>query len=163
MIHQTDNIDFLLTLEPGGWSTCVLLVKGLPMVFETTHTFGDPYYDLMQALSGLIRGENEVFFFWYGEPIGVRFLIKRNLTQQHKVIVSIQEFDGAPGEEPKWFDLKIAFEIKLKQLVTIFYFELLKTKCLLKDTQFASSRSLEFPAQAFYQFENLVKPYLNIE
>ncbi len=160
-MEQTDDIDILLTLNSHGWSNCFLFVRDKKLEFTLTHVFSDPYVDLIHALSDLIRGQNYVSFFWYGEPGGYRIEIKRILTQQHKVIVSVSDFGEAFHEEPKSFYLQLEFEIKLKQIIGIFYFQLLKTYILLQDKQFAQNRANDFPFHECNQFERLVKQYMD--
>lgn len=84
------------------------------------------------------------------------------MTQQNKVIVSINEFTELFYEEPKQFNLIISFEIKLKQLIAIFYFQLQKTHLLLQDKEFSESRTTNFPFQEFHKFEKLAKLFLDI-
>ena len=161
-MEQTDDIDIMLTLNPHGWSTCFIFVRDVTLDITITHVFGNLFFDLIYALSALIRGQDSVSFIWYSEPGGHKFEINRNMTQQHKVIVSISEFGEAFHEEPKSFDLKLDFEIKLKQLIIIFYFQLQKTHLLLQDRQFAKDRVKDFPFQEFHQFDRLAKPYINL-
>lgn len=161
-MEQTDNIDILLTLNPHGWSSCFLFVRDKTFEFAITHIFSDPYADLIQALSNLVNGQKETSFYFYDEPGGQRFEIKRIMTQQNKVIVSINEFTELFYEEPKQFNLIISFEIKLKQLIAIFYFQLQKTHLLLQDKEFSESRTTNFPFQEFHKFEKLAKLFLDI-
>ncbi|WP_338792576.1 hypothetical protein [Bernardetia sp. MNP-M8] len=161
-IEQTDNIDILLTLNSHGWSSCFLFIRNKTFEFTITHVFSEPYLDLIQALSNLINGQKDITFYWYGEPGGCRFEINKIMTQQDKVIVSINEFGESFYEEPKKYDLMVTFEIKVKQLISIFYFQLQKTHFLLQDKQFSENRQKDFPFQEFHKFEKTVKQFLNL-
>lgn len=158
-MEQQDDIDILLTLNPHGWSTCLFFIKEKTVEYSITHIFGDPYFDLMKAISDLIKGEESATFFWYGEPGGEKIEMTKIKDQQHKIIVTSESFDGDFYEEPKAFELTVKFEIKLKQIVTLFYFQLKKTYTLLKDRQFAENRANDFPFQEFQNFERLVLSY----
>jgi hypothetical protein len=160
-MKQTDDIDILLTLHPHGWSSCFLFVRDKTFEFSITHVFSDPYSDLIQALSNLINGQKDVTFYFFGEPGGQRFEIKKLMTEQHKVLVSINEFSESFDEEPKKYDSTITFEIKLRQLIAIFYLQLQKTYLLLRDKQFSENRANDFPFQEFHKFEKLAKPFLD--
>ncbi|MDI3319268.1 hypothetical protein [Pinibacter soli] len=161
-MEQTDDIDIILTLNPHGWSTCYFYISDKTFEFTITHVFNDPYTDLISALSALLNGQDDVSFFWLGEPGGQRIKISRLSSQQHKALVTIEDFGESFHEEPKSFDLKLEIEMKIKQLITLFYFQLCKTNALLQDTRFAKDRAKEFPFQAFHQFDRLVKSYMNI-
>jgi hypothetical protein len=159
---QTDDIDILLTLNPHGWSSCFLFVREKTFEFVITHVFSDPYSDLIQALSNLINGQKEVTFYFYGEPGGQRFEVKKITTKQDKVVVSINEFAELFYQEPKDYDLIITFEVKLTQLIAVFYFQLQKTHLLLRDKEFSENRAINFPFQEFHKFEKLAKLFLGI-
>ncbi|TAE69513.1 MAG: hypothetical protein EAZ85_12915 [Bacteroidetes bacterium] len=161
-MEQNDDIDILLTLNPNGWSSCFLFVRNKVFDFAITHVFSDPYLDLIQALANLIRGEKDTTFYWYCEQGGYKFEIKKLMTQQDTVIVSINEFSELFYSEPKEYELIVTFEIKLKQLITIFYLQLQKTYFLLRDKQFSENRAKNFPFQEFHKFEKLVKPFLGL-
>lgn len=159
-MEQNDDIDLLLTLNPNGWSTFFLFVKDKTIIFSITHVFGDPYSDLIRALSRLINGEKNASFFWYAEPGGHRIELQKIMIRQHKVILTISEFQESFGNEPKEFELKIEFELKLKQLITLFYLQLYKTHVLLRDSEFAKKRKNDFPFLEFHQFEKLATSFL---
>ena len=162
IMEQTNDLDLLLTLNPNGWSTFVLFIKDKTIDIPITHVFGDPYSDLIQALSSLIEGEKKVSFFWYAEPGGHRIELQKIMTRQHKVIVSISEFQESFCDDPKEYELIIEFELKLNHLITLFYLQLHKTHVLLRDTEFAKDRMNDFPFREFHQFENLVISFLEL-
>jgi hypothetical protein len=163
-MNKTDEIDFLLTLDPHGWSTCWIIADGKPIELTITHAFyRDPYVDLMDALSGLMQGESLVTFFWYGEPGGERIEIERNPEQQHMLKVRIDGFyELFDEEEIKDFEPTIHFEMKQRQLLLQFYFQLKKIESLLKEPSFAKDRAGDFPLEHFKVFESEVQQYLNL-
>lgn len=159
---ETDDIDLLLTLNPHGWSSCFLFVRDNTFELIITHSFSNPYLDLIQVLTNLIYGHNNATLFWYGEPGGHRIEINKIMTEQHKVMVSITQFDENFYKEQKQYSLMITFDIKLKQLITILYLQLKKTHFLLRDKQFSENRIHDFPFQEFHKFEKTAKQFLDI-
>lgn len=158
-MKQNDDIEIMLTLNPHGWSTCLIIVNGKITELSITHVFGDPYYDLIRALIDLLNGKENVVFFLFGEPGGEKVEITRIKTQQHKVQVTINGFPESFGEEIKEFYQTTEFEIKLRQFLSIFYFQLKKTAVLMQEQAFAKTRDY-FPYNDFYEFESLLKEYL---
>lgn len=161
-MDKSDDIDILLTLNPNGWSSCLIIIDNKTYGLDITHVFSDPFLDLIQALSNLVKGANEVAFYFFGEPGGQRININKIQSQQDKVKVTIDEFTEPFFIEPKNYVDSFAFEIKLKQLVTIFYLQLQKTYLLLRDKQFSKNRAMHFPFQEFIQFEKLIKQFLEL-
>lgn len=158
-MEQTENIEVLLTLNPHGWSTCFWADKGKIYEFTITPIFSDPYVDLIQVLTNLINGQKFGTLFWYGEQGGHRIEF---ITQPDMVFVSVDEFGERFDEEPKLCQLVFLFEIKLKELITIFYFQLQKIRILFLDHDFAENRESNFPFQEFHKFEKLVKQFLDL-
>ncbi len=157
---MNDDIDILLTLNPHGWSTCFFVNRDDKYEIVITLTFGDPYYDLIMALKKLIKGDNEVSFIWYGEPGGDQIEIKRLANRHDIVIVNINSFSESYGEPIKEFKKQFSFDIKLKQLIIIFYHQLYKINDLMREKSYAKLRSGDFPFNDFIKFEELVKDYL---
>ncbi|WP_343632921.1 hypothetical protein [Fluviicola sp.] len=155
--------DFLLTLNSHGWSTCWIVADGRPVELAMSFAFSDPCFDLIDALSRLIKGESFVTFFWYGEPGGERIEIERNPEQHHLLKVRIDGFSESFGEEIKAFEPTIHFEIKQRQLLLGFYFQLKKTEVLLQDPSFEKHRTDLFPSERFKAFESEAKQYLNLK
>jgi len=162
-MEQDDDIDFLLTLNKHGWSTGYLFIRDELVEFTITHIFGDPYYDLMSALSDMISKRESASFFWYGEPGGERIEFLRIKDRQQMVQVVVNGFSEVFDEEPKAYEPTISFEISLKQLVTLFYFQLKKTSELLSDTAFAKQRHKDFPFTKFHVFEQLAVSFLELK
>lgn len=160
-MNRTDEIDFILKLDTHGWSTCWIVIPDKqPIELTITHAFyRDPYVDLMDALSQLMKGESLVSFFWYGEPGGERIEIERNPEQHHLLRVRIDGFYESYGEEIKDFEPTIHFEIKQRQLLLQFYFQLKKIESLLQDPSFAKNRQGDFPLEQFKAFELELKKY----
>ena len=161
IIEQSDDIDLILILNPHSWSTCFLFVKGKTIEFRITHVFGDPYSDLMLGLLAIVNGQESVTFFWYDEPGGEKIEISRVRSQINQIQVMINRFEEVFSKEHQYYKLTIDFEISLKQLVTIFYFQLKKTAFLLQNKEFAETRAKDFPFQEFHKFERLIKQYLD--
>lgn len=160
-MEERDDIDFILTLNGHGWSSFYLFTKDSNIKVSITHIFTNPYAELMQALSGLVIGNNSATFTWYDEPGGQKWDIQRIVTAQHKVVVTITEFSELFSGKPQSFKPIFTFEMKLKQLLTIFYLQLQKTFYLLQDKEFAATRKDDFPIHDFGIFDKLVRPFLN--
>ncbi len=126
MQAPTDDIDFMLTLNPHGWSTCLVFVQGKVYELYITHVFGDPYYDFIHALELLMTGQNSVSFFWYDEPGGNQIEIVRLSSEKHKAFVRIQGFSESFGDEIKNLEELISFEININSLLIIAYLQLKK-------------------------------------
>ncbi|MCE3228581.1 MAG: hypothetical protein K0S32_3132 [Bacteroidetes bacterium] len=157
---NTNDIDILLTLNPHGWSTCYIVKDGKCFELTISHVFGDPYSDLINALTALINNGNEVSFFWYGEPGGEKIEIKRVKDNNHMVNVLVNGFYESYGDLIKDFELTVEFQIKLRQLITLFYLQLRKTFLLLKDKEYSKNRQEDFPFDVYLKFEALVTIYL---
>lgn len=162
-MNKTDDIDFLLTLHPNGWSTCRFLVGGQEIVITITHVFGDAYYDVMKSLSQLMKKEKETSFVFYGEPGGLRVSMKRVMDRRHMIFVTIEDFAESFGEEIKGFEETIQFEIKEKQLVILVYYQLKKIVMLMKERSFSEKRGGDFPFRIFADFEIQAKEYLELQ
>jgi hypothetical protein len=158
-MQELDDIDFVLTLGKHGWSTGWIFVNDVPHELTITHVFGNPYFDLIQALLGLMEGKEQVSFFWYGEPGGNKIEITRLKSEQHKVRVDVNEFRDSFGDEIKEFEKIIGFEIKLRGLVTLCYLQLKKTFLLMKDREYAEDRG-GFPFDEFKKFEEVAKGFI---
>lgn len=157
---KTDDIDLLLILNPHGWITFILYIKSKSHEFAVTQVFGNPYIDLIQALQNVINGQNSTEFYWFAEPGGIKFEINRIVNQQNKVNITISEFNESYGKEIKDYEIVVEFEIKIKQLIIIFYNQLKKTEMLLKDSEFLSNRD-DFPFHEFKSFEKKNIEYLS--
>ncbi|QNE40020.1 hypothetical protein F1C16_10845 [Hymenobacter sp. NBH84] len=159
-LSDTDDIDLILTMNPHGWSTCFIYVKGKPYELAITHIFNDPYEDLIQSLISLLHSEKNTEFFWYGEPGGERITITRLESCHDAVLVDVQGFREEWGRKITSFERTVSFEIKLKSLLAIFYMQLKKIFILLKGKSYAKNRHSDFPFQKFIEFEKLVISFL---
>ncbi|RDC61448.1 hypothetical protein [Adhaeribacter pallidiroseus] len=157
------DIDILLTLNPHGWSTCWIIKERKNFELVISHVFGDPYFDLIQALTGLINNKEEVTFFWYREPGGEKIEISRIKERRHEVRVLISGFQESFEEAIKDFKPTVEFQIKLKQLIIIMYFQLRKTFVLLKDKEYSKNRPNSFPFEEYMKFEKLASEYLGLK
>ncbi|KXX66878.1 hypothetical protein [Flammeovirga sp. SJP92] len=162
-MKNTDDIDFLLTLHPHGWSTCWIYINDKKVELTISHIFTDPYYDFMKSLSQLMDKQKETTFFWYGEPGGERIIIKRIQDRQHMIHVKVDGFYEPYGEKIKDFETTIEFEIKEKQLIILAYYQLKKISFLLKEESFSKNREKDFPFKDFVKFEDKVKGYFELE
>ncbi|NDV60542.1 hypothetical protein [Bacteroides sp. 519] len=152
-------IDLLLTLQPHGWSSCLIGDKNKRYEFLVTHVFSNPYSDLIQVLSELINGQQSATLLWYDEPGGHRIEF---MVRQENVLVSIDEFPQLCYEEPKSYQLVFEFEMELKQLIALFYFQLQKTEFLLRYKSFSENRAEYFPYQEFCTFKRIAKTFLEL-
>lgn len=162
-MKKTDDIDLFLTLHPHGWSTCWIYVDDRKIELTITHVLGDPYVDLMRAVTQLLDKAKETMFFFYGETGGERIGIKRIMDRQHMLNVKVDGFYETYGEQIKDFEETIEFEIKERSLVTMVYFQLKKIETLLIDKSYASTRGNNFPFNEFRMFEKRIKSYLQME
>lgn len=162
-MQETNDIDFILTLHPHGWSTCWIVIHGDKYELIISHVFGDPYIDFMEALTKLIKGNNNSTFYWYREPGGEKFEIKRLSDRRDKVCVSITGFNESYGSEIKDYKKTVEFEIKLENLLIVAYFQLKKIFLLLKDKDYAKDRQKDFPFEDFIKFEQIVKEFLVLD
>jgi hypothetical protein len=122
-----------------------------------THVFGDPIYNFISSLIGLLEGKDEVSFIWYGEPGGNAWHIKRNRQEKHKAIITIYEFGESFGDEIKEMDRILEFEMKIQQFVLIGYYQMKKLFALLKGKAYASDRQSKFPFELFKKLDILVE------
>jgi hypothetical protein len=153
----TDDIDYVYTLHQHGWSTYVLYIDGEKYEMVITHVFGDPIYDFISCLIGLLEGKDEVSFIWYGEPGGNIWHIKRNRQEKHKATFTIDDFGESYGESIKETDRVVVFEMKIQQFVLIGYYQMKKVFSLLKEKSYAANRQGEFPFEQFKKLETLLE------
>ena len=161
-MNTTDEIDFLLALEPHGWSTCWIFVQGKSYEVTITHIFNDPIDEFISALSRLIKGENLVTFFWYGEPGGERVEIERLKDKTQILNIRFDGFYESFGDEIEDYEPTIHFEITERQFLITAYYQLKKMEGLLADPAFAKNRNGNFPFQRFKTLESEVMNYLKI-
>jgi len=162
-MRSNHDIDLMLTLNPHGWSTCFIYVNGKSHELTISHTFGDPIFDFINALSKLIKGQIPTDVFWYGEPGGERISFNRIKDRMDTINIKIDGFNESYGNEIKDYNKTLEFNIKINQLLTICYLQLKKTALLLSDKSFNEPRSGIFPFSQFKQFELEVKEYLKLD
>lgn len=161
-LADTDDINLALMMNPHGWSTCFIYVRGKSYVLTITHVFNDPYEVFIHSLISLMNGQKSTEFFWYDEPGGEKIEITRLDSHHDAVLVDIHGFYDGFGEAPEDFERTVSFEIKLKSLLTISYMQLKKTFQLLKERSYAKDRGSKFPFQKFAEFEKAVAAFLDI-
>ena len=161
-MQNTADIDFILTMNPHGQSTCGIFIGCNSYEITITHVFGDPYYDFIKALSNLIEGQESASFFWYGEPGGEKFELRRIKERKHVLHVEVLGFKETYGEQIKEFTPTVEFEILLKRFIIIAYLQLKKSFLLMKDRNYSTNRQNDFPFDEFIKFEKIAKDYLSI-
>ncbi len=155
------NISYFL--EEHGWSTCWIFANGKLHEMCITHIFEeDPIEECLNALIGIMKGEEERKFIWYGEPGGAQVTIKEIPAKKHMVYFKVEDFGGNYGDVIKDLELSIEFEIKKKQLVRIFYFEFKKISELMKDKNYKENRKHEFPHGKFRDFEKIALEFIEL-
>jgi hypothetical protein len=155
------NISYFL--DEHGWSTSWIYANGKFHEISITHVYGeDPIEEFLNSLIGIIKGEVERKFTWYGEPGGDIITIKEIPTKKHMVNFKVEGFAESYGEVIKDLEVRIEFEIKKKQLVRMLYFEFKKIFELMKDNHFEENRKNNFPFQKFRDFEKIVVEYIEL-
>ncbi|MBO9699992.1 MAG: hypothetical protein J7604_07260 [Sporocytophaga sp.] len=160
-MQKTDDIDFILTMNPHGWSICRIFIGHDSYQITITHVFGNPYYDFIKALSKLIQGQESASFFWYDEPGGEKFELRKIKDRQHTLQVEVLGFKETLGEKIKEFTPTVEFEIPLNSFLTIAYLQLKKSFLLMKDKNYITIRRNDFPFEEFIKFEKIIKDYLS--
>jgi len=161
-MNKTDDIDFILTLNPHGWSTCFIFIEANSYEISITHVFGDPYYEFIKALSKLIDGHESASFFWYGEPGGEKFELRRIKERKHILHVEVSGFRESYGETIHEFTPTVEFEILFKNFLIIAYLQLKKSFLLMKDKNYCTKRQNDFPFDEFIKFEKTIKDSLSL-
>ena len=123
----------------------------------------DPIEGCLVSLMGIMRGEKEREFYWYGEPGGERIKIEEIPTNKHMIRFQVEGFSECYGDEIEDFEKGVDIEIKKKQLIRMFYFEFKKISELLKDQEYEENRKGNFPFQRFREFERLAIAYIDLE
>lgn len=156
------NISFYL--GEHGWSTCRIIANSQIYEITITHIFlEDPIEECLTSLMGIMRGEKEREFFWYGEPGGERIRIIEIPTKKNMVRFIVEGFSESYGKEIQDFERNIEFEVDKKQLIRMLYFEFKKTSELLKDVHYEENRKGNFPFQRFREFERLATEYIELK
>jgi len=159
------NISYYL--DEHGWSSCWIYANDKLYEVSITHIYPeDPIEECINALVGIINGEVERKFNWYGEPGGDQIIIREISTDNNKVKFSVIGFSEEYGDyigdlAAKSEKTETEFEIKKIQLIRIFYFEFKKIFELMKDKQFEENRKNDFPFKRFREFEPLALKYID--
>lgn len=158
------KINISYYLDEHGWSTCWIYANGKFYEISITHIFQeDPIEECLNSLIGIIKGETERKFIWYGEPGGEQISIKEIPTKRHMVHFKVEGFAEDYGEQIKDLETSIEFEIKKQQLIRMMYFEFKKINELLKDKHYEENRKNEFPFKRFREFEKNAIEYLEMK
>ncbi|MEZ4918409.1 MAG: hypothetical protein R2792_04820 [Saprospiraceae bacterium] len=157
------NVGIHYALDEHYWSTCWIRVDDVLLEISITHIYPEnPIEECINALIGMIKGDPERKFVWYGEPGSEQVLIKETPSNKRKVYVKVENFVVDYGDPIENLETSIEFEIEKKQLVRMFYFEFKKISELMKDEQYAENRKGEFPSGRFITFEELALEFLEI-
>ena len=160
------NISYYL--DEHGWSSCWIYADGKLHEILISHVYlEDPIEECINALIGVMNGDVERKFNWYGEPGGDQVVLREIPKAKHKVEFEVIGFseehgDGVRGLKVNKGKAEIEFEIKKIQLIRMFYFEFKKIFELLKDTQFAENRKTNFPFKRFREFELIALKYIGL-
>lgn len=156
------NIDLFLTLQPHGWSTCSLYVDGIMHPLVISHVFGEPYVELINALSKLIQGEKTVSFIWYKEPGGHKISLTTIKGQPQQACLVVQTFDSSFEEEIQELEEVVTLLLPTKAFITLAYLQLKKIELLLGIPSFTQNKNGQFPFKRFKELEQKAKAYLNL-
>lgn len=158
------NVNISYYLDGNGWSTCWIYANGKSHEIGITHIFQeDPIEECINAIIGIIKGETERQFVWYGEPGGEQISIREIPTKKHMVNFKVEGFAEGYGEKIENLETSIEFEIMKKQLVRMLYFEFKKISELMRDKHYKENRKNTFPFKRFREFEKNVIEYLEIK
>lgn len=158
------KINISYYLDEHGWSTCWIYANGKFHEISITHIFQeDPIEEFLNSLIGIINGDIQRQFIWYGEPRGEQISIKEIPTKKHMVHFKVEGFTEDYGEQIKDLETSIEFEIKKQQLIRMMYFEFKKINELIKDKHYEENRKNEFPVNRFREFEKRVIEYLELK
>ncbi|MDA9773839.1 hypothetical protein N9B82_02685 [Saprospiraceae bacterium] len=161
------EINISYYLDEHGWSSCWIYADDKLYEVSITHIFPeDPIEECINAMIGIINGESERIFNWYGEPGGDQIIIREIPTEKHKIKFKVIGFSEEYGEvikdlEARTNKIEMAFDIKKIQLIRIFYFEFKKIFELMKDKHFEEKRKNNFPFKLFREFEIVALEYIN--
>ncbi len=158
------NINIIYYLDEHGWSTCWIYSNGKLYEISIMHIYQeDPIEECLNSLIGIIKGEVERKFIWYGEPGGEQITLKEIPDKKHMVNFKVEGFAEDYGDKIKDLETNIEFEINKKQLIRMFYFEFKKIYELMKDRHYKENRKNEFPFRKFIEFEKFAFDFLEVE
>ena len=151
------NIDLLLTIEPHYWSVARIFIGSELLEYGVTHALTDPYSDAIDALLSLNKG-NQSSFYWLNDLFGIKVELKI-IRGNDFITVAIYELTKVFYEKTEERDLIFtkSFEINLKQLLILFYYQFKKISVLLENEEYAMNRSKSFPLEKFLQFETVIR------
>ncbi len=161
------NISYYL--DEHGWSSCWIYANHKLYEVSITHIYSEcPIEDCINALIGIMNGETERKFNWYGEPGGDQIILREIPTAKHKINFRVIGFYEEYGEdigdlEARQEKIKTAFDIKKIQLIRMFYFEFKKIFELMKDKHFKEKRKNDFPFKKFSEFELIAVEYMKLK
>lgn len=154
------NINY--TLDKHGWSDCIFFINGNSYEMTITHIFPNhpPIESCINALLGIMKGETERTFYWFGEPGGEKICIQEMPLRKDKVRFVAENCDHLDEIQSEDNSIFFELEVSKKTLITLFYFEFKKISVLMKDKHFSKHRNGDFPFLLFKNFELNVQHYL---
>lgn len=147
-----DDIDFFYFLENHGWSTCLIFVEGKVYEMGPTHIFENPLEVLLNSMTELLKGANEVEFKWHDEPGEYEWSIKRNQEQKHKVIVTITGCMQINTFKKTKLET-LHFEVKLKLFSICVLRQMEKIRDLMVEKSYKENREGDFPYDTFKEYK----------
>lgn len=86
------NISYYL--DEHGWSTCWIYASGRFYEISITHIFQEnPIEECLDSLIGVMKGEAERKYIWYGEPEGEQMLITEIPIKKRIVNFRVEGFE----------------------------------------------------------------------
>ncbi len=147
--RSEDDIDLLYRLSPSGWSDLVVLHEHDVHQFNITHIFSDPLGDLIALCTDLLKGADACDVRLPDEPGATLIEVRRHADQRH--IVSVRLIDCNDKDEQTCV---AAFNIKVRQLVDLFYYQFAKLRALSRERRYREARD-DFPEETFLTLKAL--------
>lgn len=155
---MNNQTDILIYLAEHGWSDAAYFINGQMYLFNITHVFNDPYSDAMNALQ-LLLNKQDSSFCWFSEPGGIKIELQRDKCHEKihiRIYNIITEQYSSDNITDKDIELITNFDIELRQLLILFYYQFKKTLILLENQEYAKNRSHYFPYDDFIKFEKIL-------
>lgn len=117
-----------------------------------THVFDNPVETLLNYLTKLLDGENNINFIWYSEPDHHQCKFEKNKTQQHKLQASLTNCLNLYSIEALKLET-IVFTVKTKVFMTSVLKQMEKIMDLMAEKSYREGRE-QFPYKAFSGFKS---------
>ncbi|NIG55449.1 hypothetical protein [Chitinophaga sp. Cy-1792] len=149
MADLSDDFDFSITLEKGGWMTFMWFRGNGFYEDGVSDAVGAPLHDLMQLLLALLNNEQEYTIRFFLGQGWTDLTVTRNMAQRNLIKIEVVT-DGDQFLRKKIIDT----EITQYRFIIIAYQQLKKIKLLLKERHYAKSRIDSFPFDTFQQLSD---------